>query len=93
MVVKKGDVLTFQPGGAGGYGDPLERPPADVLADVVNGYVGIESARRDYGVVLEPNGRDVDVAATRAERDHLRATRKPRPPIDRGQPGFDGLEL
>jgi N-methylhydantoinase B len=93
MLVNKGDVLTFLPAGAGGYGDPLERPTAEVLADVVNGYVGVESARHDYGVVLTANDRDVDIAATKAERDHLRATRTPRPPIDRGHPGFDGLEL
>jgi N-methylhydantoinase B len=93
MLVKKGDVLTFQPAGAGGYGDPLDRPHSDVLSDVINGYVGVEAARRDYGVVLESNGSTVDVAATTAAREHIRTTRQPRPPIDRGQPGFDGLEL
>ena len=39
------------PGGAG-YGDPRERDPARVLDDVVNGYVSIEAAARDYGVVV-----------------------------------------
>jgi N-methylhydantoinase B len=38
--------------GGGGYGDPFERDPEQVLADVVNGYVSIEAAERDYGVVV-----------------------------------------
>jgi N-methylhydantoinase B len=39
------------PGGAG-YGDPMQRPVDLVLADVVSGYVSLESAERDYGVVI-----------------------------------------
>lgn len=46
--------LSF-PGG-GGYGDPHERPVADVLDDVVNGYVSVESAWSDYGVDVEYTG-------------------------------------
>ncbi len=38
--------------GGGGYGDPMSRPVADVLSDVVNGYVSIEAARDAYGVVV-----------------------------------------
>lgn len=43
--------------GGGGFGDPLERPVKMVLADVVNEYVSIEAARREYGVVIEYTGR------------------------------------
>ena len=32
--------------GGGGYGDPHERPVDQVLDDVVNGYVGVDAARR-----------------------------------------------
>lgn len=39
--------------GGGGYGDPRQRHPELVLADVVDGYVSLESARRDYGVAVE----------------------------------------
>ena len=39
--------------GGGGYGDPFERDPEAVLWDVIEGYVSIEGARRDYGVVIE----------------------------------------
>ena len=46
------DVISFQQPGAGGYGDPLERDPQRVLEDVLDDYVSIEAARRDYGVVI-----------------------------------------
>jgi len=69
--------LSF-PGG-GGYGDPRERPVELVLADVVNGYVSVESAREHYGVAVEytgppgaqvrpPDAYRVDRAATEALR-------------------------
>ena len=43
------------PGGAG-YGDPRTRPAAEVLADVVAGYVSPEAASRDYGVAVIDHG-------------------------------------
>ncbi|MDQ3810731.1 MAG: hydantoinase B/oxoprolinase family protein [Chloroflexota bacterium] len=72
-------VQTALPGG-GGYGDPLRRDPAAVLDDVLNGYVSIEAAARDYGVVVRSTRRPdeqvsvprhywVDEDATRALRD------------------------
>ena len=42
--------------GGGGFGDPLERDPARVLADVVEGYVSIAGAERDYGVIIRYTG-------------------------------------
>jgi len=36
--------------GGGGYGDPMERDIAGVLADVINGYVTFQAARDVYGV-------------------------------------------
>jgi N-methylhydantoinase B len=43
--------------GGGGYGDPFERDAELVLWDVINGYVSLEAARRDYGVVINYRGR------------------------------------
>jgi N-methylhydantoinase B len=71
-------VHVWPPGGAG-FGQPFERNPADVLDDVINGYVGIAAAARDYGVVviydgpadalvLRPDWYRLDEAATRALR-------------------------
>ena len=42
--------------GGGGFGDPLDRDPAMVLADVVEGYVSVAGAERDYGVVIRYTG-------------------------------------
>ena len=47
-----GDEFTRPSAGGGGYGDPLERDPAAVRDDVADGYVSIERARKDYGVVV-----------------------------------------
>jgi len=63
-----GDVASVQTPGGGGYGDPLERPPEAVLADVVDGKVSAEKAREEYGVVVDPEARTVDEAATAALR-------------------------
>ena len=76
-----GDVISFQQPGAGGYGDPLERDPARVLEDVLDDYVSVEAARREYGVVIAGSGADlrVDDAATRAVRNAMSADpRSPR---------------
>jgi N-methylhydantoinase B len=63
-----GDVISFQQSGAGGYGDPFARDPARVLDDVLDDYVSIEAARRDYGVVIRTDDLTIDAAATRKLR-------------------------
>jgi N-methylhydantoinase B len=67
-------------GGGGGWGDPLDRDPSAVLDDVLDEYVSVERAERDYGVVLtgslEGLTLDVDLDATerlRSERRSMRA--------------------
>ncbi len=67
-----GDVVHFQSAGGGGYGNPLERDPQAVEKDVFNGYVSIERARQDYGVVIDPVTLKVNIEETRklrAERE------------------------
>jgi len=66
-----GDVIRFDSAGGGGYGDPLQREPQAVEADVVNGYVSIEKAREDYGVLINPATLKVDAVET----EKLRAGR------------------
>jgi N-methylhydantoinase B len=44
--------LSIRLPGSGGYGPPTERDPEIVRWDVLNGKVSPESARKDYGVVL-----------------------------------------
>ena len=55
--------------GGGGFGSPLEREPASVLADVLAEKVSVEAARTLYGVVVADGRVDEDAtAALRAER-------------------------
>jgi len=61
---KPGDLVTIDAPGGGGYGDPLEREPEMVQADVVEGYVSVESARNEYGVVINPETMEIDWEAT-----------------------------
>jgi N-methylhydantoinase B len=44
-------------GGGGGYGDPKKRPVELVARDVIRGFVSRESARDDYGVVIDADGK------------------------------------
>ena len=62
--------------GGGGYGDPLERDPALVLEDVLEGWVSHARARDIYGVLLvdAPAGQlSIDAGGTSAQRERLRA--------------------
>lgn len=47
------EVASIQTAGAGGHGDPRERPVAMLLGDVLEGKVSVEAAARDYGVEVD----------------------------------------
>ena len=55
-------------GGGGGYGDPKERPIDLVRKEVRNGIISVESAKEDYGVVIDSKTFTVDTEATEALR-------------------------
>jgi N-methylhydantoinase B len=74
-VVRRGDRVRIETGGGGGWGDPFDREPERVLADVRGGFVSRDAAERDYGVVLAADGASVDGAATRARRADRPPTR------------------
>ncbi len=63
--MKKGETITLDLPGGGGWGDPLQRDPAHVLRDVLGGFVSLESAASDYGVVIANNAIDADATAAR----------------------------
>jgi N-methylhydantoinase B len=73
LKVEKDDILHFITWGGGGWGDPLDRDPALVAKEIVQGLVTIGGARA-YGVVISPDG-SVDADATAALRDAMRAER------------------
>jgi N-methylhydantoinase B len=75
IVLHPGDQLWEYIAGGAGYGDPLERGPELVRADVLDGKVSRQSAHDAYGVVLTPDGAAVDELATKERRESMRAAR------------------
>ena len=80
LPIKSGDEFTRPSAGGGGLGDPLQRDTADVLEDVIDGYVTVERAEIDYGVVIteidpEIFEYEVDEAATAETRAYIAAHR------------------
>jgi N-methylhydantoinase B len=67
------DVLVMDSSGGGGFGDPLERDPAAVAADIAQGYVTRAAGAAIYGVVLGDGA--VDAAATARRRAKIAASR------------------
>ena len=74
-----GEAFEYLYGGGAGWGDPTERLPERVLEDVLDEYVSIDAAEREYGVVLTGTLEAWDVAIdherTEARRAALRAAR------------------
>ncbi|MDD5009916.1 MAG: hydantoinase B/oxoprolinase family protein [Syntrophorhabdaceae bacterium] len=66
--LKPGDVVTIDAPGGGGYGNPLEREPEMVVDDVIEGYISIESAQKDYGVAIDPATLKIDIGGTKKLR-------------------------
>ncbi len=63
-----GDRISFTSAGGGGYGNPFERDPKAVERDVQYGYISIEKAKQEYGVIIEPDSQTLDLNATRRLR-------------------------
>jgi N-methylhydantoinase B len=79
--LQQGDTVQRPSAGGGGLGDPLKRDPEAVLSDVVEGYVSVARAKKDYGVVVEEVDADLaeyrlDEQATLAERARIASHRK-----------------
>jgi len=70
--IPKGTIFHEIAGGGGGYGDPFKRPLEKVSKDVRNGFVSIDKAKEDYGVVIDPRTLAVDEEET-AKRRSLKA--------------------
>lgn len=90
--IRAGEVVRIRTTGGGGWGDPLERPEAEVERDLRWGKVSFTGAREDYGVVASGTRDEpvIDQEATRQLRDQLRAQRGEQPFFDRG-PGYARL--
>jgi N-methylhydantoinase B len=75
MTMYSGEVLRHELAGGGGWGDPLERDPNHVLRDIRNELVSIETAKYDYGVVIDSDHWTVDDDGTRSLRSEIRKSR------------------
>ena len=79
---KPNTIFRYLTNGGGGFGKPLEREPERVKIDVRDGYVTIEGAARDYGVVVtgdpdtDPEGLQIDQQATDRRRAEMLAAAK-----------------
>ena len=52
--VPAGTITVQRTSGGGGWGDPAKRDRKLIEWDVLNGYVSIEAAKREYGVTIDP---------------------------------------
>jgi N-methylhydantoinase B len=72
------DVVVSVFGGAKGIGDPLDREPERVLADVENKIFSLDMARGAFGVIIDPDTMTIDVKATEEAREKIRSARRQR---------------
>lgn len=47
--IAPGEIVRIIEAGGAGFGDPLERDRDSIAADIDNGLVSLEAAKRDYG--------------------------------------------
>jgi len=74
--LEAGERIVYDYGGGGGWGDPLDRDPQAVLDDVLDEYVSVEGAERDYYVVLTGSLEDLTLAVDVAATEKLRESRR-----------------
>jgi N-methylhydantoinase B len=73
--ITRGDIFEYTWQGGGGYGDPLDRDPEQVVHDVNTGAVSPECAEAIYGVVLIGSPAQTHSARTVLLRQRLRDNR------------------
>jgi N-methylhydantoinase B len=56
MMVRQGTLIVHEQAGAGGFGDPFDRPTQLVLEDLLNGKITRDFARNRHGVVMTKAG-------------------------------------
>jgi len=74
VTLQPGDHVIYRSNGGGGFGLPLTRDPALVLADVESGWLTADRAKDAYGVVIitdDPAQYRVDLSATATKRAEL----------------------
>ncbi len=74
-LANRGELYMIAQGTGGGFGDPLERDPADVMRDIDENLVSHDVAWRIYRVVYDKETLRVDSEATQKARADARETR------------------
>lgn len=88
----EGDVFRHELPGGGGWGDPMQRNVLAVVEDVRNGFVSIDGAREDYGVVIQDGELDED-ATTRLRQRICQQRTEPLPIVARRVPVSPDTDL
>lgn len=71
LQLKKGDVIRVYTPGAGGWGDPRDRPVEKVLNDVCENKISIESAKKKYGVIIILDEHGVPILDEKATAENI----------------------
>ena len=74
--IQAGQRIRYDYGGGGGWGNPFDRDPQAVLDDVLDEYVSVEAARREYGVALKGSLEELTLEIDHAETRKLREQEK-----------------
>jgi 5-oxoprolinase (ATP-hydrolysing) len=82
--VAPGDLLEWVTWGGGGFGDPLTRPAEKVALEVHQKLVTFEGAKKNYGVVVDPEDFSVKKDETEKLREGMKTAQKEAPKYDRG---------
>jgi acetone carboxylase alpha subunit len=83
----KYDIIHHITGGGGGWGDPIERNPEDVVKDLKLKLTSSYTAANIYCVVWDPETMEVDIKATEEKRKEMREKR-----LKRGVPTAQFIE-
>lgn len=72
--LQPGQLVRIVTGTGGGYGHPFDREPDLVGGDIIDGYITVDQARTEYGVVIDPATHALDPKGTAALRAAGRST-------------------
>ncbi|MBA2325528.1 MAG: hydantoinase B/oxoprolinase family protein [Actinobacteria bacterium] len=74
--ISAGERIMYDYGGGGGWGNPVDRDPQAVLDDVLDEYVSVAGAEREYGVVLTGSLEELTLAVDEEATAALRTQRR-----------------
>lgn len=74
---KAGEGIEYCYGGGGGWGDPFQRDPEQVREDVLDEYVSVEAAAKEYGVLFSGSAEEYDLEVDRKGTERTRARLRP----------------